>query len=61
MKVVTIGNSDEDADWLKRLAGGKYREEDMAASEDALKKHRKGIVKALKSYITRRRGENNSS
>lgn len=61
MKTITIGNSDEDADWLKKLVGGKYRDEDMAASEDALQKHRKGIVKALKSYIAKKRDTNNPS
>lgn len=33
MKTITISNSDEDADWLKKLADGKYREQDMAASQ----------------------------
>ena len=34
-KPIIIGASDKDSDWLKRLDGGAYQEEDLAAHDAA--------------------------
>ncbi len=36
-KILIIGNSDEEADWLKYIDGGKYKEADLKAHEAAKK------------------------
>jgi len=38
-KVVIIGDSDEEADWLKYVDGGKHKEVDLKAHEAARKIH----------------------
>lgn len=39
--VISIGSSDNNADWLKRIKKGKHKKEDLRAHDDALRKHKK--------------------
>ncbi len=39
--VLLIGSSDESSDWLKRIDGGKRKKKDLAATDAALRKHKK--------------------
>ena len=36
-KIVWLSESDLDADWIKHVRGGKSREEDLKAGEEAIK------------------------
>lgn len=36
---INIGNSDNKADWLKKLDDGKYQEQDIKAHEEAIRRH----------------------
>ncbi len=38
-RIINIGNSDEKADWIKRIDNGKAQERDLKAHEDAKRKH----------------------
>ena len=37
MEEINIGDSDEKADWIKLVDGGKHQAADLAASDEALK------------------------
>lgn len=55
MRTIVIGDSDEDSDWIKKVAGGKFQQEDLAASERALEIHRAGagnVVEQLKAVTS---------
>jgi len=43
--VLIIGDSDEESDWLKYIDGGKHKEGDLKAHEDAKKLHEQEINK----------------
>ncbi len=47
MKTITISNSDEESDWLKKIANGKFQQQDLQASEDAKKYRKPGIANLL--------------
>lgn len=47
MKTITIGASDEDADWIKRVDSGKYQREDLAIHEELARQYKRdGVGKA---------------
>jgi hypothetical protein len=39
-RIINIGNSDEKADWIKRIDNGQAQERDLKAHEEAKRPHR---------------------